>query len=115
MTRSSKLSEHQHGFNACRVYSLKDILVGDIVLSLDAQDGSQASLLKSLQQLHLLPVADLGFSTVEKSGENCSFIDLDLARQAQEVVLPHSLLETSKGAASFGDAVVYKLGHCCVV
>ena len=62
----------------------------------------------------MLPVEDPNFSTVEKSGENRSFIDLDLGGQAQGVVLPHPLLKTSKGAASFGDAVVYILGHSCV-
>ena len=46
VTRPSKLSEHQHGFNACCVCSLQDVLVGDIVMPLDAQNGSQASLVE---------------------------------------------------------------------
>lgn len=115
MTHPSKLSEHQHGFYARGVCSFQDLLVCEIALPLDAQDGSQASLMKSLQHLHLLPVEDPGFCTVEKRGENRSSIDLDLGRQAQGLVLPHSLLETSKGAASFGDAFAYILGRGCVV
>ena len=72
--------------------------------------------MKSLLQLHLLPVADPGFSTVEKSGENRSSMDLDLGRQVLGLVLPQSLLERSNlGAASFVDVVVYIFDRGCVV
>ena len=82
---------------------------------MNAHDGSQASLVKPLQQLQLFPVEDPGFCIVEKSDENRSSLHFDLGRQAQGVVLPHALLETSKGAAFFGDAAVDTLGRRFIV
>ena len=46
MSRPAELSEHQHGFNAGGVCSRQDLFVGDVVLPLDAHDGSQAPLVE---------------------------------------------------------------------
>ena len=78
MSRPAELSEHQHGFNADGVCSRQDLFVGDVVLPLDAHDGSQAPLVEALQQFDLLSVEDPGFCSVEKGGEDCSPVTLDL-------------------------------------
>ena len=78
VSRPAELSEHQHGFNAGGVCSRQDLFVGDVVLPLDSHDGSQAPLVKAFQQFDLLSVEDPGFCPVEKGGEDCSPVNLDL-------------------------------------
>ena len=77
MSRPAELSGHQHGFNA-GVCSRQDLFVGDVVLPLDAHDGSQAPLVEAFQQFDLLSVEDPGFCPVEKGGEDCSPVNLGL-------------------------------------
>ena len=62
------------------VCSRQDLFVGDVVTeALDAHDGSQAPLVERVPtDYDLLSAEDPGFCPVEKSGEDCSPVNLDL-------------------------------------
>jgi len=70
MRKNKKILRHSGG-----VCSRQDLFVGDVVLPLDAHDGF---LVEVFQQFDLLSVEDPGFCPVEKGGEDCSPVNLDL-------------------------------------
>ena len=91
--------------------SLDDFFIWHVVLPVYAQDGAQAALVKSPQHPELLPMEDPGLHTIQKSKDDGS-VYLCLCGDAEWMMLPYSLWQSSQEAASLGLALVKIFVDC---
>ena len=105
----------QDGLYAGQTDSLEDFFVRHVVLSYDAKNGAQAALVKPLQKPDLLLIENPGLCTVQEGGNDDGPVYLDLCGVAEQVTLPYSLRQSSKGAAGFGQAVVNIIADCGII
>ena len=61
------------------------------------------------------PIENPGLCTVQEVGNDDGPVYLELRRGAEQVTLPSSLWQSSKGTGSFGQAVVKILADCGII
>ena len=70
MACPSKLGFQDHGLNARRLGSVKDLQVCDLVLPPDAKDGSEAAHVKTFQHFDVFAVEGPSLASIKEAGKD---------------------------------------------
>ena len=106
MSCPTQLRFHDHCFNACRLRPVQDLEICDPVLPFDAKDGAQASHVELFQQFDMMSIQGPGLTSIEKAGEDDCFVDLQLCRLLDVVLVQDARAKSAEGLACFADPCV---------
>ena len=76
---------------------------GDSVLPFDLEEAPKAAEVETVEPLLLSGVPGPRLATVNECGKDTRLVDLPLGPIAQQVVVPHSLVESGHDASCLGD------------
>ena len=75
MPHPSKLGLEEHGPDTGGVFTVQDLKIGDAVLPVESEYGTNSSYVERLQLLDVSTIQCPRFTTVEEGGENYSIVD----------------------------------------